>query len=331
MPDLNISINNRQLACQYPLKDELVFDKNKNYIFNLEYLNVLNVLGEKSAEFLQGQLTADILSVNQQNSIPSAMCNIKGRIIALLNVVYWNNLLLILPCDLIDQVQKTLKKTALFSKVTIEKNNRIQVYGFYLQNPEDKIPFNASLPTEEYQAKSNELYCCYKITANLYVFLIDKIKTDKFQEDFPKSARRSEFCWHNLLLKSGNIDIYPDSSALFLPQRLSLHDTKYLNFKKGCYLGQEIIARMHYRSKAKHAMQLYLTKIPQKIYAGQKLYDSETEAEIGEIIDFSFENADHCIIAVSVLFKHSNTVNFENAEGIYELCKYGLMATPALK
>jgi tRNA-modifying protein YgfZ len=314
MQSTNFVINNRNLACSSNLENEFNFAPNKNYIFNLSYLSSLDVIGDKSADFLQGQVSADVLAVNQTKMQPSAICNLQGRIIALLNVTYWNQFHLILPDDLVSSVQKVLKKTAMFSRVTVTKNPDLSVYGFYLQNSEDKVPFNANLPKSQYDTQTEQLYCCYKIAPQLYIFIVYNTAKDMLQNDFTKEQQRSELAWHSLYLKSGHVDIYPCSSALFLPHRLGLEKTSYINFKKGCYLGQEIIARTHYRAKLKHEMRIFTSSLTDKPYSGQKILDSKTNSEIGEIIDFSPISNNHYIIAISSFFNHSNIVIFEGHE-----------------
>ena len=82
--------------------------------------------------------------------------------------------------------------------------------------------------------------------------------------------------------------------------RLDLHQTPYLSFNKGCYKGQEIIARMHYKATLKHQLGLYEISTPEKIYSGQKLLN-ESGAEVGELVDYSLLGKEHYLVIVSLL------------------------------
>ncbi|MDP3704693.1 MAG: folate-binding protein YgfZ [Legionellaceae bacterium] len=303
------SINDRKLSHRLPIQDELHFDANTNYSFDLSYLSSLDVLGEKAYEFLQGQLSCDVREVNQHHMRPGALCNLQGRILALLDVVNWDGCHLILPNDLLDATQTSLTKAAFFSRVELKPNPSLRVFGFYLQNPQDCIPFNATLPSKTHDMTATDFYCCYQLTDNLYVFLVNSNHTNAFQESMNEQHRGS-LAWHALTLQAGLIEIYPNSRGLFLPHRLGLQNTDYLSFNKGCYKGQEIIARTHYRAKLKHDMKLFTVEMDSVPHSGQTLLDPETHAELGELIDYAPIADNTYLLAISSLFEHSSTVLF---------------------
>ncbi|MDP3561474.1 MAG: folate-binding protein YgfZ [Legionellaceae bacterium] len=304
-------INNRQLMSNDTLPNELVFDTNKNYIFELNYLGGLDLQGDKAAEFLQGQLSCDIREVNAQQMRPGAMCNLQGRIIALMDVVEWNGLHLILPKDQLETTQTNLAKAALFSRVTLKPNQSLQLFGFYLQNKEDTIPFDAVLPMNKEEVISTETYCCYQITEQLYLFLTHE---NTIKNGFDKAQYRGSLAWHALQLQAGYIEIYPASRGLFLPHRLGLQRTSYLSFNKGCYKGQEIIARTHYRAKLKHSMKLFTIETTDILFSGQKMLDIITKAELGEVIDYCPIGLNQYTIAISSIFEHENTIHLEKQQ-----------------
>ena len=286
----------------------------KNYIFQLDNLQVLNVIGDKSLEFLQGQLTADILKVSDSYMTPSALCNIQGRIIALLNVISWQGLKLILPKDVAEIVKNNLQKKALFSRVTIEAENSKQIFGFYLQNPDEKILFTAHLPKSQYYVTQTKDYCCFALTNNLFIFIVDNSYVEEFTHGFSADQKLPNSIFHSLYLKAGYVEINANTTGLFLPHRLDLQKTQYLHFNKGCYIGQEIIARTHYKAKLKHSLKQFLVKNSEPLSAGQKIYlaNSDTKTEIGELIDFAPIANSTLIVAISSIFEHDFTIHFEN-------------------
>lgn len=317
MPCKNQVINDRKLSLTLPLQDELHFDGHKNYSFDLSYLSGLDVLGDKAAEFLQGQLSCDVREVNQDRMRPGALCNLQGRILALLNVIDWHGFHLILPSDLLEATQTSLTKAAFFSRVELKPNQSFQVFGFYLQNPQDRIPFDAPLPSTQHGVTATEFYCCYQLTDHLYVFLVKSDHVDAFKKSINEQQHRGSLAWHALQLQAGLIELYPNSRGLFLPHRLGLQNTHCLSFNKGCYKGQEIIARTHYRAKLKHDMKLFTIETSALPHSGQKLFDPTSQAEIGELIDYCSIADNTYLLAVSSFFEHKTTVLFEGQDQSY--------------
>ncbi len=305
-------VNSRVLTTFNSLDSELALDKKNNYLFDLSYLGVLNVLGDKAQDFLQGQLTCDVRLISDIQMIEGAQCNLKGRILSLLDVINWNGFKLVLPDDLIELTQISLTKTAQLSRVSIEKNNDLKVFGFYLQNPKDIIPDATFLPDHRYAQAHSANYCYYHLGNGFYIFIIEAGIEHEFCKIFLEHNQLlGSLTWHTLRLYNQHIDIYPESRGLFLPHRLNLHQTQYISFDKGCYKGQEIIARTHYRATLKHELRLYVIKSDKKIYSGQKLLKITDETELGELIDYSPLGNNHYLIAVSILKEAVPCTRFE--------------------
>ena len=101
---------------------------------------------------------------------------------------------------------------------------------------------------------------------------------------------------------------------MFLPHRLDLQNSAYISFNKGCFVGQEIIARTHYRAKLKHDVFLYKLETTENLYAGQKLYNPEGSQELGELIDLAYLDDKTYILAASLLFDHPTLIKFAEIE-----------------
>jgi len=315
----NHTINNRSLTCINPLQDELDFNPHQNYLFELSYLGGLSVCGDKAAEFLQGQLSCNILDVNSKQMRPGAQCNLQGRILALMDVVDWQGLHLILPKDQLDATQLSLAKTALFSRVTLQSNLSLQVFGLYLQNESDMIPDHIDLPAEKDSVTATDWYCCYQIANQRYLILVNSEHVEAFKKSINANQYRGSLAWHMLKLRAGLIDIYPNSRGLFLPHRLGLQKTSCISFNKGCYKGQEIIARTHYRATLKHDMKLVSLHSSISPYAGQRIIDATTQAELGEIIDYCPIADETYLLAISSIFEHGDQIQLEGIEQDYRL------------
>ncbi len=305
-------INTRALTIISNEPDEILAKTHKNYLFDLSYLGVINLNGEKSVDFLQGQLTSDLNQVSDIQMTQGAQCNLKGRILSLMDVINWNGIKLILPADLIDATVSSLGKTAQLSKVSLQQPSEYQVLGFYLQNPKDVIPDAIFLPQDTHALSYTSNYCYYHLGKGFYIIVIHEDKVAEFIKPFTELNQfKGSLDWHTIRLLHRQFEIYPESRGLFLPHRLGLHETNLISFNKGCYKGQEIIARTHYRATIKHELRIYSISSEQTIYSGQKLFRSNEETEVGELIDYSWMGSNKYFIAVSILKEPFNAVRLE--------------------
>ncbi|QBR84074.1 folate-binding protein YgfZ [Legionella israelensis] len=319
------SINNRSLSMFFPLTEDITLEKNRNYLFDLSYMRILKVRGEKSAEFLQGQLSCDTNQVTEQTMRQGAMCNLKGRILALLDVFYYQGLNLLLPADLCESTQKSLQKAALFSKVNLEQDSHFNIYGFYYQNPSDLKPCEIPASCSKYQMIQSSDINGYHLGQGLFIFFVSgQQKQVELLESFnnENKQRRSSLAWHRLILSHGFVNIYPETRGLFLPHRLDLHHHGYLNFEKGCYKGQEIIARTHYKAKLKHELKLFTVETSEALFSSQKIFDETRKKEVGELVDYSPVDKEQFLVALSLLVERTNPVWFERHDNPVDIYEY---------
>lgn len=305
-------VNSREYSTRRPPLDTPKIFPNKNYLFELPYLAVMTVKGEPAGDFLQGQLSCDVREVDDKTMRHGALCNLKGRVLALLDVVKWHGYQLILPKDLLEDTQSSLAKVALVSRVSLHQNLSCKVYGFLLSNDNDLQPDNLTLSTDAFSVTSNESVCAYSLGDNFYLLLVTTEKAPSLMESFSlKEQLLYSLEWHHLQLERLRIEIYPQTRAVFLPHRVDLHKSAYLNFNKGCYKGQEIIARTHYRAKLKHGLFKFIIHTKEMLTAGMKIFNLTNDAELGELIDFSPLSADNYLIAISIVLEHPTSVIFE--------------------
>ncbi|WP_419418710.1 YgfZ/GcvT domain-containing protein [Legionella sp. D16C41] len=316
---MNYVINTRPYTIFSEYKHELLLKKDKNYLFDLAYLAVLNVEGNQAETFLQGQLTCDVRKVNLHTMRQGALCNLKGRIQALLDVIKIANYQLILPKDLIAATLISLNKAAMLSRVKLEVNTNYRVYGFYLGNSEEQSPIILNLPKEKNALTVHNDNYYYCIEESYFIILSPVANHDSLVAPFISTQRfQGSLAWHRLQTGIGKIEIYPDTRGLFLPHRIELHQQGYISFDKGCYKGQEIIARTHYRAKLKHRLAVFRIQIHTPINAGNKLFDLN-QREVGEIIDYCPLDANEFIIVTSILIDHPSEVNIEGVPTIISL------------
>jgi folate-binding protein YgfZ len=316
----HFSVNSRPYSYLDSLSIELYFDKKKNYLFDLSYMGLINIDGERALDFLQGQFTTDVREVKQTLMRPGALCNLQGRILALADILQntASQYSLTLPLDLVSKTLSSLEKVALLSRVKISPLTDVKILGFYLQNPQDISPNHLPLPSEQYAVAQSPNLTCYAIAEQLYLILVPKEHLPNLQHEFIEHHQfRGSLAWHLLKLQHNLVEIYPESRSLFLPHRLSLHLNPTISFNKGCYKGQEIIARTQYRAKLKHTFRNFIIKTPNTLRSGLALYAQNGKQEVGEIIDYSPLGENQSLISTSIYIEYPKMVYLqENSDPI---------------
>lgn len=234
---------------------------------NLNHLGLLCVAGEGAKKFLQGQLTCNLDDITPTSSSLGAHCNPQGRIISLFRLfVFRDQYYLQMPRELIPVATAALIKYAVFFKVTLQDATdtleQIAYSGPALQD----LPTHALVLSEGVFP---------------YTVIIAEASTafaDKLNLKDPGSVFKS------MDISAGIPAIYPETSEKFLPHEINLHKLQGISFNKGCYTGQEIIARMHYRGKLKNHMYLAKTDSSNTPLRNNEIFN-QTGA-CGSIVDF---------------------------------------------
>lgn len=219
---------------------------------------LIKVSGIDSEKFLQGQLTQDVQEITENQGALSAYCNIKGRVVSLFEIIkHEGDFYLSLPEKTADLMLETIKKYAAFSKVTLTKETSWHTYALWGENNE-----NSDLTIESLVKKNLDHDCQTISTENLMAIRL-KTKSPAFTAfklfskniltiDQANNMHQSD--WYQFLIEFSYPVIYPENSEAFLPDELSLNQLGALSFSKGCYLGQEVIARMHYLGQSKKTL-----------------------------------------------------------------------------
>ena len=173
-------------------------------------------------------------------------------------------------------------------------------------------------PNNLYAQSYSANYCYYHLGNGFYIFLIKA----EFEREFCKPFKEQDqlfgsLTWHTLMLYQQHIDIYPESRGLFLPHRLGLHQTQYISFDKGCYKGQEIIARTHYKATIKHELKSYVIHCEEQLQSGQIIFKVDDNTELGELVDYSPLGNNDYLVVLSILKSGAESIRLDNV--IYPL------------
>ncbi len=212
----------------------------------LDNLTVITFSGEGAEELLQGQLTCDVLKVSEEQSSLGALCNVKGRVVSSFILTFENPNQFNLIC-LKETSSKTigaLEKYFPFYKVEVKQDNNYQLFA--LAKPEVKIQ---DLETSNEQ--NTFYYKGLKLIDYLEkeFFLVVSKKNDNSPLITSTPLSNDINKWNVDDIYADNIEITQELSGLYTPHELNYQKTQRVDFEKGCYTGQEIVARMHYRAK----------------------------------------------------------------------------------
>jgi folate-binding protein YgfZ len=261
---------------------------NVDIICDLSPFSVLVIAGDDAASFMQGQLTNDVDAVNEENSQLSAICNNKGRMIANFRLFkHQQNYFLSLKSDLVEQSISHLQNYILRAHVAIQDvseqlihigisgDHATELLSPFIKNikPEiDSISFNdnyivirvASLHSKE--KPRYEVFCSFEHATALW----EKVSE---QAEVVNSSS-----WEYLNIQAGIPFIDANSSEKFVPQMANMELINGVSFTKGCFTGQEIVARMHYLGKLKKRCYKININTDSKPETGDKLFAENARA-----------------------------------------------------
>ena len=224
-------------------------------------LSVIKVSGDDSVKYLQGQLTNDINQLDNVVFQYSAHLNNKGRMLAsfIITKIEMNCYYLITTTEIIDKILPRLKMFILRSKVSME------ILGDNIYFCDEKFDDKANINQDAKHVVLDETH-----------YLSITLQQNVSEQDLD--------LWKQWLIHSSVPMIYLNTQEKFTPQQVNYDLIGGVNFKKGCYTGQEIVARMHYLGKVKRRMYQFATSFDVSI--GQKIYSPVmNNQEVGEIVE----------------------------------------------
>lgn len=218
-------------------------------VCRLEHLAAVRLTGADAASFLHGQVTSDIEGLAEHGFVAAAYCNPKGRALALLRVIRTGpeEFLLVTSRDLVEPVVKRLRMYVLRAKAVFEP---LDWALFGLPDDGTASAFFDTLPERgEALPTAGGIVVNTGAGANRYVHIAP---SGEAPGDVVSDADAS--AWLGLQAVDGIAEIFADTSETFLPQAINLDLVGAVNYRKGCYPGQEIVARLHYLGRLKQRM-----------------------------------------------------------------------------
>lgn len=250
-----------------------------DYFCQLEHFSVLSLSGDDAARYLQGQVTNNVEQLTESQSQLGCHCDFKGKA--------WNNFYCIHADNTLRLIGNgqgnraslpELKKYAVFSKVEVEVPPQLQVFGGYGEQLEETLAgIFGSLPEQHLHSRSTGqgTLVCLKQQSKRYLIVASPALSSELTKTLTSITHNSQH-WRALDIQDGLAFISEATSNQFVPQMLNMQALGAIDFQKGCYMGQEVVARTKYLGKNKRAC-FILQGQPGKVHEGDSI-----EMQIGE-------------------------------------------------
>jgi folate-binding protein YgfZ len=252
--------------------------KPEEYVNNLKHRGIIQLTGEDRVNYLQGQVTADMDQLTQSNALLACHCDFKGKIWSVFYTFDWqDSILLVTDNSVLDKSLSELNKYGVFAKVEItNQTDNWSITGGSGATFEKSITdlFEA-LPTGDRAVISNTygLVMSVEFPEQRYLVLQPQNAEKQLTCEIMKDGEQ----WEISDIKAGLGDIRESTINEYVPQMLNLQALNAIDFEKGCYMGQEVVARTKYLGRNKRAGFILKAETSSNDLTGEQL-----EYQIGE-------------------------------------------------
>lgn len=205
-------------------------------VVHLDNFGFLSIAGKDAVKFMQGYSTCDLADIGPGNSGIGAVCNLQGRMVASFRVATTEaGLLLRMDRALVPAVEEFLKKYIVFSKAEmLDVSGDVHCFGVF-----GEIDGVGSEPRTRLTGDVSEIVRVAPGRFEVWTRRAD------YEPEGAGTATADE--WWQAEIADGMAWVSAATKEEFMPQMLAYHEIGGVDFDKGCYLGQEIVARMQYR------------------------------------------------------------------------------------
>ena len=227
------------------------------FAISLAEYGAIALHGEEQSKYLQGQVTCDVNTLEDDNLLLGAHCDAKGKVFSVFRLINRQQKHLMLqPAASISSSLAELKKFGVFAKVTIEQTTGLAFYAIAGKNATEILH-------QQFVELPNSLTPVLQVGSTTIVYLAGKLKRYLIIDEAETAAKiindfslaiYSQALWDLIEINEGFPLLAPETVSSYVPQMLNLQAIHGISFTKGCYLGQETVARMQYLGKNKRAL-----------------------------------------------------------------------------
>jgi folate-binding protein YgfZ len=268
------------------LSGELAAAANATVLVPLADLGLMRASGPDAAEFLHNLLSNDVKNIQADTLRLAGLCTAKGRLLA--TPYIWrdgNDFLLLLSADLLPAILKKLSMFVLRSKVKLSDASADRVLlGLAGANAAAALSELRAASPGSMQVMGFAAGQVLGLGVNRYLLSVDPAQANAAWNQLAAHAQPAGLAaWHWLEIAAGMPRIVAATQEAFVPQMVNFELVGGVSFTKGCYPGQEIVARTHYLGKIKRRM--YRAKIDAEAAAGTALFSAEAgDQSCGELV-----------------------------------------------
>lgn len=257
---------------------------------DLSYLGLIRASGKDARDFLQGQLTNDIRQLSAEHSQLSSYCSPKGRMLAAFRLFEREGAIYLqLPRDVLPAILKRLRMFVMRAEVTLDDaSDELVCVGLAGDCAPDLLPGPA--PADDNATVQAGEFTLIRIPGDRPRFELIA-PSEAMQAFWSKAAATatpaSPDCWPLLDIRAGLPTVFSETAESFVPQMANLQLIDGVSFTKGCYTGQEIVARMQYLGKLKRRMYRVRIDADQRPQPGEELFSASSASGqgAGRVVD----------------------------------------------
>ncbi|PKG83425.1 tRNA-modifying protein YgfZ [Colwellia sp. 75C3] len=252
----------------------------ETYLIDLSDFGAISLSGEEQTSYLQGQVTCDVNNSTESNLLVGAHCDAKGKVFSVFRLINRSSAhLLLQPKASIESSLKELKKFGVFAKVTIDAIEGLSFIALVgeqasslLQQEFSQVPDSLSPVVQV--GTTSLVYLCGEQPR--YIIIDEQVAIKSLIQKLALPTY-SQAVWNLLEISQGFPILTASTSGHYVPQMLNLQAINGISFTKGCYLGQETVARMQYLGKNKRALFSLTAQLEQPFQS-----DDIIEKQLGE-------------------------------------------------
>ena len=229
----------------------------ESFAIKLDDFSAISLSGEEKSKYLQGQITCDVLAMEANQLLHGAHCNAKGKTLSAFRLVNHDDRHLLLQSTTSLATSLTeLQKFGVFAKVDISQVTDLHFAAFVGDKALAKLKQKfAQLPDSLNAVISHQnitlAYIAGKLPRILAIATPNIIDSLLAEFELPVYSNN---IWNLIEIHEGFPVLSPSAVEEYVPQMLNLQAIHGISFTKGCYLGQETVARMQYLGKNKRAL-----------------------------------------------------------------------------
>ncbi|MEN2395709.1 YgfZ/GcvT domain-containing protein [Pseudomonas halotolerans] len=256
------------------------------FFCTLSHEGVLAVRGVDAGKFLQGQLTCNLNYLSDSRASLGARCTQKGRMQSSFRILLeGDGVLMAMATELLEPQLADLKKYAVFSKSRLTDESTAWV-RFGLENADTALEtLGLELPADTDSVVRHDCLVAIRVSPHRAELWAPAEQADLLSARLREQLAEGELNqWLLGQIRAGIGQVMPATRELFIPQMLNLQAVGGVSFKKGCYTGQEIVARMQYLGKLKrrlYRLQMDASELPEP---GAPLFSPTHGSSIGEVV-----------------------------------------------